>query len=135
LKQNSICCGCFALLALLTPGCGRLAGYGCAAIVNPAIEVTVRDAVTGEPAADGATGTVRAGSLVAPLQVGATTAPVPPATEGIPLSLQVFGTEGTYTVQIEKAGFVPWERRGVRVRRDECGVITTRLDANLERLP
>jgi hypothetical protein len=123
----------FAVLAPLGAGCSS--GYGCAAVEEYAVEVEVRDAATGEPAADGATGTLRDGGYTETMRVGGWLyAPDVPAGTGVGTTLVgAMERPGTYTVRIEKPGYEPWERRGVRVTSDVCGVNVVQLRADLRR--
>jgi hypothetical protein len=96
--------------------------------IFPAINVEVRDALTGEPAASGAVGTLRDGTFSETLREMGWTA------EGQVLSLG--GAEerpGRYTVRIEKEGYEAWERTNVHARGNTCGVVTVRLQAELVR--
>jgi hypothetical protein len=119
--------------ALILPGCGVLDLIDpvvCFAVISRAVEVEVRDARTGDPAADGATGTARSGNFVETLQVvgwishpGSRTAVVLGGVEERP---------GVYTVRVEKPGYRSWERAGVVAERGKCGVTTAHLVAHLE---
>lgn len=100
------------------------------------MEVTVRDAVTNEPIAEGAVGTLKDGSFSETLQIvgwigGATTedAMIPVALGG------AYERRGVYTVRVEKTGYATWEARNVRVEKGPCHVNTRRLEARLQRLP
>jgi hypothetical protein len=122
--------------ALLLPGCGVLDLLDpviCAAVISRAVEVEVRDARTGEPAADGALGIARSGNFAETLQViGWIAHPSPRA------AVVLGGVEerpGVYSVSVEKPGYQRWERTGVVAERGRCGVITANLIANLEPVP
>jgi hypothetical protein len=123
-------------VTLILPGCGvvdLLDPVVCPAVVTRAVEVEVRDARTGDPAADGATGTARSGNFMETLQVVGWIAHPSPSS-----ALVLGGVEerpGVYTVRVEKAGYQPWERTGVEAERGRCGVITARLIADLEAVP
>jgi hypothetical protein len=121
---------------LILPGCGVVDVVDpvfCAAVITRAVEVEVRDARTGDPAADGATATARSGDFVETLQVvGWISHPSPRS------ALVLGGVEerpGVYTVRVEKAGYRSWERTGVVAESGRCGVLTAKLLANLEPVP
>jgi hypothetical protein len=44
-----------------------------------------------------------------------------------------YGRPGTYTLMVEHDGFLPFERRNIRVRGDVCYVFTETVRADLER--
>jgi hypothetical protein len=113
-------------------GCGLLDPVVCPGVVSRAIEVEVRDARTGAPAAAGALGIAREGSFADTLRVvGWMTHPDP---ETAHLLGGAEERPGLYAVRVEKPGYLPWERSGVRAQRGPCGVVTARLQANLEPL-
>lgn len=104
----------------------------CTAAISRGIEVEVRDAQSGQPAAQGALGIAREGSYVDTLQIVGWTSH--PSAE---TALVVGGVEerpGLYSVRVEKVGYQPWERSGVRAEKGVCGVVTARLQAQLERV-
>lgn len=99
----------------------------CPGWILRAIEVEVVDGTTGLPVASGAVGIARDGDYSEPLRVvgwRADTATTLGAAEG---------RRGTYDVRVERAGFAPWERRGIPARVGRCGVETTTLRAELTR--
>jgi hypothetical protein len=121
---------------LLISGCAYFDPIGprlCAAVVKPAIEVEVRDAGSGQPAATGAVGVLTDGAFADTLRIiGWTHHPSDAA------ALVLGGAEerpGVYDVRIEKEGYATWERKAVRARAGECGVVTVRLEAHLVRAP
>jgi hypothetical protein len=98
----------------------------CPAIARPAIEVDVRDADTGAPAANGASGEVREGTFVEALEVL-------PSTSGDALTMVgAWERPGEYTVLVQKPGHRQWTADDVRVTRGLCNVETVKLIANLE---
>ena len=102
----------------------------CPGITPPAISVEVRNAVTNAPEAQNARGRLIEGSYVDSMKVDQSTTY---QGESVPLVLEgAKGRPGTYTVLIEKRGFRSWSRSGVEVGKDECGVNTRRLEAELE---
>lgn len=123
-----------ALLLLLASLAGLSAcstdpiGVICTEEARPGIVVDVRDAGTGEPAAEGAVLTLSDPPFVQ--VVDQTTVQ----------GLVLFGAverPGTYDVMIEKAGFETWTREDVEVSLtpDECHVETVHLEARLETTP
>lgn len=101
----------------------------CPTVVSPAIVVEIRDARTGIPIAQGAQGAVREGAYVDSLRPYGGISPDDPATL---VSLQAaLGRQGTYTVDVQRAGYLAWTTAGVRVARDQCGVRTVVLHADL----
>jgi len=118
--------GVLALVACvvwLAPGCNsnRVTGE-CAAAISRAIVVAVRDSTTGAAAADGAFGTIQSGAKVDTLTQSD--------------SLLMFGGDrlGTYSVNIEHAGYHTWTATGVAVTQlGSCGnVVPVRLTARLQ---
>lgn len=114
-------------LAALLSGCD-LIGTACPQSEEPAIRIEVRDAASGAPAAEGATGFVREGAFTDSLRVTGG------ASSGEFIMSAATERPGTYDVLIEKSGYRDWMREGVRVRSGECGVATVTLQAQLERL-
>lgn len=130
----------FALLCLAacaSSGCGGTGG-GCTADVHRAIEVSVYDAQTRQPAISGAAATVRDGFYSETLREVAWTLvdPSDPTSPLLPLTLGgADERSGTYTIRVEKPGYVTWEKTGVRVRRNECHVEGVHLDVYLTPMP
>jgi hypothetical protein len=114
--------GATATLVILSGCCGDSLTNGLA--------VEVVDAATGEPLGVGTTVVARSGAYAdtARQVVGAPGAP--PGTH-----LLVWGRSGAYTVTVERAGYQPWQREGVRVRDKLCGVHTTHLTVALVHRP
>src|SRR5262245_45358166 len=85
----------------------------------------VRDSVSGAPAAQDATATLRDGDYLETMQ-------------GIPLDdLILVGAgerAGEYTIQVTKAGYTPWTRTRVRVEDDGCHVRNVQIDVRLQPL-
>jgi hypothetical protein len=100
----------------------------CTASSEPAVVVWVYDAETGSPAAHGATGWVREGAYTDTLT------PYHFASGNPESLLSLRGADerpGTYEVRVEKAGYEPWTRTGVRARPGTCHVQTVDVDAHL----
>lgn len=94
----------------------------CAGVPSRAIVVAVRDSTTGAAAADGAFGTIESGARVDTLTQSD--------------SLLMFGGDrlGTYSVNIEHAGYDTWTATGVAVTQlSSCGnVLPVQLTARLQ---
>lgn len=102
---------------------------GCTLNILPAVEVEVRDAVSGEHLAVTPRGIARDGAFQDSLRVGSTTLSIPP------LVVTMVGADeraGTYLVQLEAEGYQPWDTSGVVVTGDECHVRTVSFAADLE---
>ena len=124
-----------ALLALLTFALGA-----CDALDSPPVfctdnfvwglQVEVQDSVTSAPSASGAQLIARDGGY-------ADTAGYPPNRPDLDdLPLVAAGERaGTYTVTVQKSGFLDWERSTVVVTADECHVRPVALTARLQRAP
>ena len=98
----------------------------CTDSIEPAIEVRVRDAESGLPTAEGATGYVQDGSYVDSLRAYGFNG------QGVQLSFRAANERpGVYTVVVIKSGYQTWKKDGVRVSRDECRVQTRSLTADL----
>ena len=116
--------GIVASLTWLLSACGFEA---CDTGVFPSIVVEVRDSVTGAAAASGAQGRAIDGSYLVPLDV------YDVDVDGAPLSLAMPGERaGTYTVQVTKPGYSPWEQRNVEVEDSGCHTEQVHLSAKLQ---
>jgi hypothetical protein len=85
----------------------------CPANLPPPILVEVRDGLTGQPAAQGASGWIKKGNDTSPLYL---------AGSGDPLVLASDGGAGTYDVVVQKVSYTTWIRSGVFVAGGRCGV-------------
>lgn len=123
------------LVLLTLPGCELpFAPGGCTASVEPGVVVEIRDARSGAPLAGLAAGVVRDGAYVDSLRPAAFSDPSDPV--GSMTSRQAAPERpGRYAVEVQRAGYQPWTRTGVRVGRGACHVETARLRADLEPLP
>ena len=113
----SVILGSGALLG----GCSRV----CPAVAAPYLTVEVRDAQTGAPAAEGATGTASDGAFVDPLN----------AFDNLVMVPETYERPGVYDVLVRKPGYEDWTAENVRVRDGMCNVQTVDLQARLERTP
>ena len=98
---------------------------GCTLSVEPGVLVEIRDAADGTPIAATASGTIMDGSYQDSLRLY----------DGSLTRAGADEREGTYTVQVLHAGYIPWERRDIRVRETGCHVDTVTLEADLQRAP
>jgi hypothetical protein len=100
----------------------------CPAVVKPAVVVEVRDASTGLPIAEGASGAVREGSYTDSLKPYSGIS----ANQSTLLSLQAaLGRPGLYTLTVEKPGYASFTATGVQATAGACGVQTATVKANL----
>ena len=97
----------------------------CPAIALPYLTVEVRDAQTGAPAAEGATGTATDGTFTDPLNTF----------DNLVMYPETYERPGVYDVLVQKPGYEDWTAENVRVRDGECNVQTVDLEARLERTP
>jgi len=118
------------LITAAAPGCDHFGPRLCPTNIEPAIEVQVVDSITGQPAAEDASGAVHERSFVDSLR------PYSRGSDGTLLSFSAaYGRAGTYRVEVRKPGYRDWSRQGVRVRGGDCGVETTRVRAELQPEP
>lgn len=118
-----------ALVVFLAVHCRDEAQPGriCTTEARVGIQVSVRDSLSGLPAAGGAVAVIQDQSFIDTLRA------IPFAD-----SLMLYGAyerPGVYTVLITKSGYRNWLRTNVVVNKDECHVITVQLDARLQRNP
>jgi hypothetical protein len=95
----------------------------CESVGSPSVVVTVRDSTSGQAAADGAIGTL----------VGAGVDDTLTRTDSLTL---IGGNQtGTYTVTIDRPGYLTWTAINIRVTEiGPCGqVIPVQLNARLQR--
>src|SRR5688572_28112392 len=109
------------LLALVfaANGCGQ----ACDAILKAGIVLTIVDAATGNPIEE-ATVIATEGSYSETVTLPSS----PPAPGHAVLANE---RPGTYRVEVQAPGYLPWVMQGVRVSRDECHVETVQLTARL----
>lgn len=101
-------------------------GRVCSTEARAGIQIAIRDAITGAPAATGALAVAYDG-------------PYSDTLRGVPMfdSLTVFGVferPGTYTAIVSKSGYHDWIHSNIVVRKDECHVIPVILEAQLNRM-
>lgn len=97
---------------------------GFARLKRAGIQVKIRDASTGAPAAYGA---------VAIAQDQSYTDTRRPFFDSLTVA-GVFERPGVYTVEVRKTGYRDWQQANVVVTSDECHVRTVTFEARLERL-
>ena len=99
----------------------------CDTSIIPSIVVEVRDSITGVAAAAGAVGVATSGAYADTLAVYGVDS------VGDTLSLAMRGERaGNYAVRVTKAGYVPWERFGIRIRERGCHTNQVVLAARLQ---
>lgn len=119
-------------MGIFSIGCGSgdSGDVLCTTSVDPGITLTVFDAQTGLPAAEGATATLTDGAFAETMQ--------PFTFNGDPALTRFQGAYervGTYTVRVTKPGYTAFERSGVVVTRNICHVNTLSLRADLVPIP
>lgn len=115
-----------ALLSLTLAGCDVFSPRACDLGIEPAVEVEIVDAESGEPVAQGAKGVIRDGAYVDSLR------PYRSRGDGTVLSLGAGDARsGVYRVEVVRDGYAPWQRDGVRARRGDCGLETAHVRAAL----
>ena len=117
------------LVAASAVGCGDiLSTHSCTLELVSAINVQVRDSVSGSMIASGAQLFVRDGTYADSASHPAN------RPELDSFSLKVAGERaGTYTVTVRKLSYRDWTRSNVQVTRDACHVIPANLTALLQR--
>ena len=91
----------------------------------PAVQVQVVDAQTGKSLLVRSTIRVQDGAYVD------SATPTDPAISAVNLAYE---RSGNYKVQVDRAGYYPWQQENVRVRKGECHVQTVKLEARLRKL-
>lgn len=115
----------FAFLAgtaLTLAACGS-DEISCPTSTQAAVIVTVRDSVTGEPAATGASGGLRSPSVIADFTE---------SSDG--LTMQAVAPAGRYEVTVDRGGYQRWVQSRVEVDGSGCSVNTTAVEARLQPL-
>jgi hypothetical protein len=120
---------CVALLTLA--GCMENGG-ACTLSVEPAVEVEVRDAVTGEYLAATPRGIAFENTYQDSLQVWGMTADVPQRVTSLAGASE---RPGIYSVHLEADGYQPWDTAGVRVTDGDCHVRIVRFIAAMSSTP
>lgn len=113
-----------ALLVVILTGCNVFGPKSCTTDAPPAIAVSVEHARTGEPI-DDALVVAKDGSFVDSARTEAEESSGP---FWVALASE---RPGTYTVRVEKSGFVDWIREGVTATAGRCHVNTVQLQASL----
>ena len=120
------------LVALAIQACDR---GPCVLTVDPAIEVFITDSVTGEPRAGPARGVVEEGTYSDSLQRGKGNY----SSDGSIIWISraaAHGRVGSYSVRVVAAGYLDWQRTGVRaLESGYCGITTVTLHARLVPAP
>jgi len=116
---------CVAVLTLA--GCLENGG-ACSTSAEPAVEVEVRDAMSGEYLVATPWGIARDDTYEDSLQVWGMTADVPPRVTSLAGATE---RAGTYSIAIEAEGYQPWDTAGVRVTEGDCHVRTVRFTAGM----
>lgn len=95
----------------------------CPRVLTPSVQVTALDSLTNVNVTPGAT-------LVLQHSAGVDSVTVPT----VPLTSAHVGEgrSGTFTLRVRRAGYRVWEKTGVQVEAEECGVKTVDVTARLE---
>lgn len=117
-------------LLVLAAGCGILEGRDCTTEPVPGIVVTIVDAGTGLPLAEGAEGVVRDGEFQDSLRAYSFNR----ASEMVSRA-SAWERRGTYAIVVGHPGYDLWVRDRVRVDDGECHVRKVELTAELVRVP
>ncbi|MDX2060364.1 MAG: hypothetical protein SFV24_21320 [Gemmatimonadales bacterium] len=97
----------------------------CIAEPQPAIVVTVRDSISGLPAAMGALVRLRSGTFLGDF-----------ASSFNGLTIETYAPVGRYVVTVTKPGYTTWQRDGVIVEQTgDCFVDRVDVEARLEPAP
>jgi hypothetical protein len=112
------------LLAAPLASCGINPLVMCPDEARPMITILVLNASTGQPAAEGAGGSITDGAFSARL-----------LRRGYNHLSPAADRPGTYTVLVQKPGYQDWTRTDVRVRGGECGTENVDLEASLVPVP
>lgn len=112
-----------AMLVVILTGCNVFGPKSCTTVAPPAIAVSVEHAETGEPI-DDALVIARDGFFAD----SARTEVVPGRPHTVALATE---RPGTYTVLVEKTGFLDWIREDVTATDGGCHVNTVELHAHM----
>lgn len=113
-----------AVGAVAASACDVITGPACTLEMRPGIAMDIRDSVTNAPAGVGARVITRDGEFADTASVLGETGWSGGLADERP---------GTYTVTVEKDGYRPWTRNGIRVTKDACHVRTVSVTALLQR--
>ena len=114
------------LLVALAVGANACA-QGCDAVLKHGIVVTIVDGTTGNPIEGEVTVTVTDGSYSENVNPPF----FPPGARTAVLAAE---RPGTYRVEVQAVGYLPWVMSSVHVSRDDCHVETVALTARLTRV-
>lgn len=90
--------------------------------IQPSLQVTVQDSVTGANVTPGSTLVLRSGGVF----VDSVTAP-PSET-----SMHVGASWGTFSLTVRQTGYQTWTKTGIEVEKDQCVARTVNLTARLK---
>jgi hypothetical protein len=101
----------------------------CTAVELPGLRLNVRNALSGEPAAEGATGFILDGDYSETIKTIKNPADYPQLWASMEAAYE---RPGTYTVVVQKPGYQEWRRENVQVDAGVCHVSTVKLEVRLE---
>ena len=102
-------------------GCAQ----GCDAVSKPGIVLTIVDGATGNP--------IEEATVIATEGSYSETVNLPSSPPAPGHAVLAFERPGTYRVEVQAPGYLPWIMSSVRVTRDDCHVETVVLTAQLTR--
>jgi hypothetical protein len=100
-------------------GCAQ----GCDAVLKPGIVITIVDGATGNP--------IEEATVIATEGSYSETVNLPSSPPAPGHAVLAFERPGTYRVEVQVSGYLPWVMSSVRVSRDDCHVETVALTARL----
>ena len=106
-------------LAVAANGCGQ----ACDAVLKAGIVLTIFDGATGNP--------IEEATVIATEGSYSETVNLPSSPPAPGHAVLAFERPGTYRVEVQAAGYLPWVMSSVRVSRDDCHVETVALTARL----
>jgi len=102
-------------------GCGQ----ACDAVLKAGIVLTIVDGATGNP--------IEEATVIATEGSYSETVNLPSSPPAPGHAVLAFERPGTYRVEVQAPGYLPWVMSSVRVSRDDCHVQTVELTARLTR--
>jgi hypothetical protein len=106
-------------LAVAANGCGQ----ACDAVLKAGIVLTIVDGATGNP--------IEEATVIATEGSYSETVSLPSSPPAPGHAVLAFERSGTYRVEVQAVGYLPWVMSSVRVSRDDCHVETVALTARL----
>ncbi len=108
-------------LVFAANGCAQ----ACDLVLKPGIVLTIVDGATGNP--------IEEATVIATDGAYSETVNLPSSPPAPGHAVLASERAGTYRVEVQAPGYLPWVMSGVRVSRDDCHVETVQLTAQLTR--